>query len=173
MLTSKKVECKVVFLGDSGVGKSSILLRYKKNEFSDAFEVTIGGAFLQANVDLGQGEVMTLDLWDTAGQERFRGLMTLYYRQASAAVIVYDVSDMSTFERCEYWVNTLRTHEPDCLLFLVGNKCDNEETAVGETRVREFAAANCMEWVLTSAKNDFNIKELFMKVALAIKNKGA
>lgn len=167
-LNTKKLETKVVFLGDSGVGKSSLLLRYIRNEFSEAFEVTIGGAFLQTSVDLGEGEVVTLDIWDTAGQERFRSLMPLYYRDASAAVVVYDVMDQISFDRCEHWVSTLKTQEPNCILFLVGNKAD-VESSVDEWKVKAFAAENCMEWLLTSAKADMNVQSLFRKVAEGIK----
>ena len=99
---NSKNETKVVIVGDSGVGKSSLLLRYYRNEFSDVFEVTIGGAFTQTKVDLEKGVSVTLDIWDTAGQERFRSLMPLYYRQASAAVIVYDVGDMKSFQSMKW-----------------------------------------------------------------------
>ena len=167
-----KHETKVVFLGDSGVGKSSLLLRFHKNEFSDAFEVTIGGAFLQTKVELEKGVSVTLDVWDTAGQERFRSLMPLYYRQASAAVIVYDVGDMKSFQRCDYWVKTLREQEPNCMLFLVGNKADRENREVTQENAAEFSKANNMIPFETSAKTAKNVQPLFVQIAeLTMKNK--
>jgi small GTP-binding protein len=164
-IPESKHETKVVFLGDSGVGKSSILLRFHRNEFSDAFEVTIGGAFLQTKVELEKGVSVTLDVWDTAGQERFRSLMPLYYRQASAAVIVYDVGDMKSFERCEYWVKTLKEQEPNCLLFLVGNKADRENRVVTAEMANEFARSRNMSAMETSAKTAKNVPALFKQIA--------
>lgn len=164
-LLEAKHETKVVFLGDSGVGKSSLLLRFHRNEFSDAFEVTIGGAFLQTKVELEKGLIVTLDVWDTAGQERFRSLMPLYYRQASAAVIVYDVGDMKSFNRCDYWVKTLKEQEPNCLLFLVGNKADKENREVTPEIAAEFAKSHNMVAVETSAKTAKNVQQLFSQIA--------
>ncbi|CAG9316853.1 unnamed protein product [Blepharisma stoltei] len=163
-----KVESKVVFLGDSGVGKSSLLVRYTRGEFSDAHEVTIGGAFLQSRVDTGDGKVTVLDIWDTAGQERFRALMPLYYRDAAAAVIVYDVGDKRSFERVDYWVNTLKAQVPDCLLYLVGNKADRESKTVGEDIAKAYANEHDMEWFETSAKTALNVDLVFRRVAEGI-----
>ena len=172
LLNNNKNETKVDFLGESGVGKSSLLIRFHRNEFSDAFEVTIGGAFLQTVVELEKGVTVTLDVWDTAGQERFRSLMPLYYRQASAAVIVYDVGDIKSFQRCDYWVKTLREQEPNCLLFLVGNKADKENRQVTIESANEFAKANSMLTFETSAKTNKNVHALFTQIAeLTMKNK--
>ncbi|OMJ72787.1 hypothetical protein SteCoe_28677 [Stentor coeruleus] len=164
-LMENKHETKVVFLGDSGVGKSSILLRFHRNEFSESFEVTIGGAFLQTKVELEKGFTVTLDVWDTAGQERFRSLMPLYYRQASAAVIVYDVGDMKSFQRCDYWVKTLKEQEPKCVLFLVGNKADKENREVTQEYSAEFAKIHNMITFETSAKTSKNVQTLFYQIA--------
>ena len=172
-LPEVKHETKVVFLGDSGVGKSSLLLRFHRNEFSDAFEVTIGGAFLQTKVELEKGLLVTLDVWDTAGQERFRSLMPLYYRQASAAVIVYDVGDNKSFQRCDYWVKTLKEQEPNCLLFLVGNKADRENREVSSEAANDFANLHNMVAYETSAKTAKNVQQLFNQIAqMTMKTKG-
>jgi small GTP-binding protein len=171
-LMENKQETKVVFLGESGVGKSSLLIRFHRNEFSEGFEVTIGGAFLQTKVELEKGLYVTLDVWDTAGQERFRSLMPLYYRQASAAVIVYDVGDMKSFQICDYWVKTLKEHEPNCLLFLVGNKADREIREVTQENAAEFAKANNMFAFETSAKTSKNVQALFHQIAeITLKSK--
>ena len=147
------------------MGKSSLLLRFHRNEFSDAFEVTIGGAFLQTKVELEKGLSVILDVWDTAGQERFRSLMPLYYRQASAAVIVYDVCDLKSFERCDYWVKTLKEQEPNCILFLVGNKADRENRQVTQEMASEFAKSRNMFSVEASAKTAKNVQALFHQIA--------
>ena len=165
-------ETKVVFIGESAVGKSSLLLRFHRNEFSDAFEVTIGGSFIQTKVDLEKGVSMILDVWDTAGSERFRSLMPLYYRQAKAAGIVYDVAKMNTFQECEYWVTKLKEHEPRCILFLVGNKSDQEYREVTRENAEEFARKHNMTAIETSAKSGKNVNVLFAQIAETIlKNK--
>jgi small GTP-binding protein len=97
-------EAKVVLLGESGVGKSSIAMRYVNNTFSESFEVTIGGGYLQQTVRLKDGSSLKMDIWDTGGQERFHALLQLYYRDATAALITYDISSEKSLERCEYWV---------------------------------------------------------------------
>ena len=86
---------KVVIIGESGVGKSSLLVRYLSNEFEESHNITIGGAFVQLCVDVGSKKV-TLDIWDTAGQEKYRSLMTLYFRQAVVAIIAYDITNIDT-----------------------------------------------------------------------------
>ena len=91
-------EAKIVLLGESGVGKSSIAMRYVNNTFSDAFEVTIGGGYLQSTVRLKDGSSLKMDIWDTGGQERFRSLLQLYYRDANAAIITYDISNDKSLE---------------------------------------------------------------------------
>lgn len=164
-------ETKVVLLGDSGVGKSSILLRYTQDEFSEDFEVTIGGAYMQTQVWLEDRTPVTLDVWDTAGQERYKSLLHLYYRKASAAIIVFDVGSSESFGQCEYWVKTLKEHEPECLLFLVGNKADLHNWEVDSEAAEDFAAKNKMQWIETSAKIGKNVPDLFKKVAEAINSK--
>ena len=171
MSTSNRTEKKLVILGDSSVGKSSILLRYTQNEFSEEFEVTIGGAFLQVEAELEDGSKMTLDVWDTAGQERYKSLMHLYYRQASAALIVFDLSNHDSFERCEYWIDRLKSQEPDCMLFLVGNKADLPNWQVDEQMAQELAEKHECDFFKTSAKLGDNVKVLFTNVAEAIRNK--
>lgn len=167
------IDAKIVLLGESGVGKSSIAMRYVNNTFSEAFEVTIGGGYLQQIVRLREGASLKLDIWDTGGQERFRSLLQMYYRDADAALITYDVTNDKSLECCEYWVNELRNNEEDCLLFLVGNKIDfpPEERRVDTKRAESFAESNGMIWFETSAKSGENVNKLFERVAQEIYNK--
>lgn len=165
---SMNLDAKIVLLGDSGVGKSSIAMRYVNNTFSEAFEVTIGGGYLQQVVRLRDGSSLKMDIWDTGGQERFRALLQLYYRDANAALITYDVSSERSLESCEYWVNELRNTEEECILFLVGNKIDILERKIDAKKAEEFAAKNGMIWMETSAKTGENVNKLFEKVAQEI-----
>ena len=168
--TDKKpnnLDAKVVLLGDSGVGKSSIAMRYVNNTFSEAFEVTIGGGYLQQVIRLKDNATLKMDIWDTGGQERFRALLQLYYREADAALICYDVSNERSLDSCAYWVDELRKREEHCLLCLVGNKID---VLPGERRVEvktaeRFAAEHGMIWVEASAKTGEGVNKLFERLA--------
>jgi small GTP-binding protein len=164
---------KLVLLGDSGVGKSSIAMRYVNNVFSEAFEVTIGGGYLQQIVRLRDGSSLKLDIWDTGGQERYRALLQLYYRDADAALITYDVSNARSLENCEYWVNELRRTEENCILCLVANKIDlpAEEKKVEQRAAHEFVEKFGMIHFETSAKTGENVNKLFEAVAQEIVKK--
>lgn len=164
---------KLVLLGDSGVGKSSIAMRYVNNVFSESFEVTIGGGYLQQIVRLKDGSSLKLDIWDTGGQERYRALLQLYYRDADAALITYDVTNPKSLENCEYWVNELRRTEENCILCLVANKIDvpAEEKKIELRTAQDFAEKFSMVLIETSAKTGENINKLFETVAQEIVNK--
>ena len=163
------IECKVVFLGDSGVGKSSISQRFCKNIFTEEHEVTIGGAYLQQKIQLKNGSFLKLHLWDTGGEERFRAMAPLYYRDANAAVLVYEVSDLKSFQSMQYWLNELnsRVKQDDLILALAGNKCDLPENTiqVSSSTARLYAENNKMIFSETSAKTGEGIQSLFQKLA--------
>ncbi|CDJ57602.1 GTP-binding protein, putative [Eimeria maxima] len=118
------LEAKIVLLGDSGVGKSSIALRFSRGRFPLYHEVTIGAAFLQQTVRLAQGNQLKLHIWDTGGQERFRAMAPLYYRDAAGAVVVYDVTAPSSLEAVKFWTKELRQHLGSCCIVVAANKCD-------------------------------------------------
>jgi Ras-related protein Rab-5C len=167
---SLNLEGKLVLLGESGVGKSSIAMRYVNNVFSEAFEVTIGGGYLQQIVRLKDGSSLKLDIWDTGGQERYRALLQLYYRDADAALITYDVANPRSLENCNYWVNELKKTEENCILCLVGNKIDvsPEDRKVDSKAAKEFAEKFGMLFVETSAKTGENINKVFETVSQEI-----
>lgn len=122
----KVIEAKVVLLGDSGVGKSSIAQRYCKNFFSESHDVTIGGAYLQQTVSLTDGTQVKLHIWDTGGSERFRSMVSLYYRDAAAAIICYDIGDDKSFQSVHFWINEMLNNNDreDFVMALAGNKAD-------------------------------------------------
>jgi len=125
---------------------------------------------LQQIVRLQDGSNLKLDIWDTGGQERFRALLQMYYREAQAAIICYDVNREKSLESCEYWVNQLKTHEEQCLLYLVGNKSDmhSAERTLSAAKVEAFAVANGMTWFETSAKTGENVNRLFDRLATEV-----
>jgi len=98
----QNAELKIVLIGEAGVGKSSIAQRYCKNIFPEKYEVTIGGAYLQKNVVLKNGNTIKLHIWDTGGEERFRNVVAMFYRDISAAILVYDITKRESFKGISY-----------------------------------------------------------------------
>jgi Ras-related protein Rab-5C len=122
----KVLQYKLVLLGESAVGKSSLVEKFAKNEFKMNKESTIGAVFLTQNIQYGD-KVIKFDIWDTAGQERFNALAPMYYRGAQAAIIVYDIRSTQSFNRAQVWVSEIRKRESSSLVIIfVGNKCELE-----------------------------------------------
>lgn len=120
----KPIQVKLVLLGEAAVGKSSIVLRFVSNEFQANKEPTIGAAFLTQKCRL-EDRVLRYEIWDTAGQERFHSLAPMYYRNAQAAVVVYDVTKATSLEKAKSWVKELqRQANPNIVIALAGNKLD-------------------------------------------------
>jgi Ras-related protein Rab-5C len=120
----KSVQVKLVLLGEAAVGKSSVVLRFVSNEFQANKEPTIGAAFLTQKCRL-EDRVLRYEIWDTAGQERFHSLAPMYYRNAQAAVVVYDITKASSLDKAKSWVKELqRQANPNIVIALAGNKLD-------------------------------------------------
>ncbi|DBA84687.1 hypothetical protein WJX77_003228 [Trebouxia sp. C0004] len=161
---------KLVLLGDSGVGKSCLVLRYVRGQFDPTSKVTVGAAFMSHSVHLPDGTTIKFEIWDTAGQERYASLAPLYYRGASAAAVVYDITNEDTFAKAKHWVSELRKNAGgNLVVILVGNKTDlAEDRVISEEEGQEHATRNNMLFVETSAKTAANTSELFEVVARQI-----
>merc|ERR1719222_1552705 len=128
----KLAQFKLVLLGESAVGKSSLVLRFVKGQFHEFQESTIGAAFLTQTVCLDDTTVK-FEIWDTAGQERYHSLAPMYYRGAQAAIVVYDITNADTFERAKTWVKELqRQASPNIVIALAGNKADLTTNRIAE-----------------------------------------
>merc|ERR1711991_113198 len=163
---SKVLQFKLVLLGESAVGKSSLVLRFVKGQFMEYQESTIGAAFLTQTVVLDDLTVR-FEIWDTAGQERYHSLAPMYYRGAQAAVVVYDITSIESFERAQAWVKELqRQGNPNIVVALAGNKLDRAEARqVDIATAQSYAKENGILWLETSAKTAVNVNELFLAIA--------
>eukprot|EP00164_Ancoracysta_twista_P024200 GFYU01045715.1.p1 GENE.GFYU01045715.1~~GFYU01045715.1.p1 ORF type:complete len:231 (+),score=23.61 GFYU01045715.1:82-693(+) len=122
---SQQKKYKLVLLGESGVGKSSLVLRLVKDEWMESQHSTVGASFFRCSCTVDE-QTVNFDIWDTAGQERYKSLASMYYRGAAAAVVVYDITSSDSLERAKYWIRELMANSPETIVALVGNKCDLE-----------------------------------------------
>ncbi|KAJ3442949.1 rab gtpase [Anaeramoeba flamelloides] len=162
---------KICFIGDEGVGKTSIITRFIYQSFDPDTQSTVGVDFLSKTINI-ENQSIRLQLWDTAGQERFRCLLPSYIRNSSLAVIVYDVTNTESFENLDFWLQTVKEiRGEDVIIFYVGNKTDlTDQRKISTEEFEKKAQEKGFIHFETSAKTGTNIKQLFNKVTLAIMN---
>jgi len=157
---------KLVLIGDSGVGKSCLLLRFADDSFTDSYISTIGVDFRFRTVNIDM-KTVKLQIWDTAGQERFRTITSAYYRGAHGIIMVYDVTNYESFEHVEEWLNEVNRHASESTLkLLVGNKADlQDDKKVRSDEAKKFADTLGISFLETSAKNATNVEAAFLTMA--------
>ncbi|KAL0710675.1 hypothetical protein Bca4012_017653 [Brassica carinata] len=160
---------KVVLTGDSGVGKSNLLSRFTKNDFSHDSRSTIGVEFATRSIQVDD-KIVKAQIWDTAGQERYRAITSAYYRGAVGALLVYDVTRHVTFENVERWLKELRNHtDANIVIMLVGNKADLRHLrAIPTEEVKAFAERENTFFMETSALEALNVEKAFTEVLTQI-----
>ncbi|GMI18211.1 hypothetical protein TrLO_g15053 [Triparma laevis f. longispina] len=166
------MQIKLLMIGDSGVGKTCLLLRYANDSFSPTFITTIGIDFKIKNVEIDTKRIK-LQIWDTAGQERFRTITTSYFRGAQGILLVYDVTDRRSFESIRNWISQIQQHaDVSVNKILVGNKCDiTEEKSVSTEEGARLAEEYGIGFFEASAKNDINVEQSFISIARAVKDR--
>lgn len=163
---------KILMVGDSGVGKSSLLLRFTDDTFTDNFISTIGVDFKIRTVNL-DGKVIKMQIWDTAGQERFRTITSSYYRGAHGVILVYDVTDQVSFNNARQWLTEIERYAcGNVVKLLVGNKSDLVSKRVVSTATgKEFADQFHLPFIEASAKDGSNVKQAFMTLVKEVYEK--
>ena len=160
--------CKVVLLGETGVGKTSIISRYVTNKFSDVLMSTTGASYATKKIEIDSEHKIKLQIWDTAGQEKFRSLAKIFYQNSSVAVLVYDITRRDTFEKIkDYWIKEIKDNAPsDIIIAIAGNKSDNYEyEEVDMKEAKQFASEINAIFKLTSARFANGVDELFNEIA--------
>eukprot|EP00798_Chlamydomonas_sp_ICE-L_P030908 gene30908-35960_t len=178
-MPSKRKLLKVIVLGDSGVGKTSLMNQYVQKKFSKEYKATIGADFLTKEIEVDD-KTVTMQIWDTAGQERFQSLGVAFYRGADCCVLVHDVNNTKSFDNLETWRDEFLAQggpsDPDNFPFMVlGNKIDLDDGAsrvVSKKKAESWAASKgSIPFFETSAKDGTNVEDAFLQIARnALKN---
>ena len=156
---------KVLLIGDSGVGKTNIILRFCENNFVPTHLTTIGIDFKVKSLDI-DGKRETIQIWDTAGQERYRTITHSYYKGAAGILLVYSVEDLNSFKSIETWMKQIVQHSsPSVVKILVGNKSDIDNRMVSKQAGEEAARKHGLTLFETSALDGSNINEIFYSIA--------
>ena len=160
------VKYKIMVLGESKVGKTSLIKRYTKDQFGGVYLTTVGMDFQDKIIEIEDKKVR-LQVWDTAGQERFRNVTKSYFQSSQGLLVVYDITDKESFEKINFWMENIKKNAPENVkLILVGNKCDlaNERKVTiedGENKARNYN----IKFFESSAKDGTNVNELFFYLA--------
>eukprot|EP00347_Sterkiella_histriomuscorum_P008183 403346064 len=160
---------KYIIIGDTGVGKSCLLLQFTDKRFRQQHDLTIGVEFGARTVQI-QNKNIKLQIWDTAGQESFKSITRSYYRGAAGALLVYDITRRDTFNHLTRWLEEVRQNgNPDMTIMLIGNKCDlDARRQVSFEEGERFAKENGLIFTETSAKTAFNVEEAFLQTSQMI-----
>ncbi|CAL5325658.1 unnamed protein product [Camellia sinensis] len=163
---------KYIIIGDTGVGKSCLLLQFTDKRFQPVHDLTIGVEFGARMVTI-DGRPIKLQIWDTAGQESFRSITRSYYRGAAGALLVYDITRRETFNHLASWLEDARQHaNPNMTIMLIGNKCDlAHRRAISKEEGEQFAKENGLLFLEASARTAQNVEEAFIRTAAKILQK--
>lgn len=162
---------KLLIIGDSGVGKTCVLLRFSDNNFTASHLTTIGIDFKLKTIDI-DGKSVKLQIWDTAGQERFRTITQTYYKGAMGIILAYDCTDENSFNNIRNWIQQIKMHASDNVSkVLIGNKCDRPDKKISAEQGRSLADELGIQFFETSAKTNINVMETFLHIARDIKER--
>lgn len=167
----KLVEYKIILVGDSGVGKTSILKKFINNEFNEDIKCTINIDFFSKSIKIDKNLYTNLKIYDTAGQEKYRALIKQYYQGTDGIILVFDLTNENSFNKLKSWINEVSDNTEKAQIILVGNKADLIERKIDEETAENFAKQRDIKYIETSAKEGTNILLLFEELALDINKK--
>ena len=156
---------KIALIGDSGTGKTSILLRFIDNSFKDDTKSTIGVDFKLVTLELEEKIYAKMQIWDTCGSERFKSLTSSFIKTCNAFILVFDLTRPVTFQNIDHWINTIKENTSPKFMILIGNKSDlTEQRSVPKEMIIQYCEKNLFNYIEISAKNNKNVEMLFKEV---------
>ncbi|KAL7715294.1 hypothetical protein QTN25_007218 [Entamoeba marina] len=159
---------KILIIGESGVGKTAVLERYCDNTFTESLLSTVGVDFKAKYLNI-ENKKIKVQLWDTAGQEKFRNITSSYYRGTHGCLVVYDVTDITTFDKVTYWLNELKNEKQQPEVIILGNKIDVENRKVTEEMAEHYSRNNGgIKVYYSSAKTGEGVEEVFNELIHSI-----
>ncbi len=170
MVSTNKDTYRYIIIGDTEVGKSSLLLQFTERQFNTAHDMTIGVEMGSRDIKVNE-KMMKLEIWDTAGQESYLSITRSYYRGADGCLLVYDITNKASFESLSMWLSEARqnSNNPNLVILMIGNKADLEsKRQVSTSEANEFADANGLVFLELSAKNYSEVEKAFLKTAESI-----
>lgn len=170
---SSKSTYRYILIGDSEVGKSSLMLQFTERQFNTQHDMTLGVEMGSRAVKINNKEIK-LEIWDTAGQESYLSITRSYYRGADGCLLVYDISNRRSFDSLSMWLSEAKqnSNNPNLVILMIGNKADLEANRqVGREEAQQFAEANQLTFLELSAKNHSEVEDAFLKTAEAINKK--
>ena len=163
---------KMCLLGEANVGKTSLVYRFIENKFRDNYKSTLGVNLLKKDMEIDAYGGVSAQIWDLGGQESFRSLRKLYLEGANGALLIYDMTNKKTFEKCNEWIESFRESRETAPIVLIGNKADLEnQIKITKSEAEEYAKLHNMDLVVTSAKTGHNVEEAFIELTKKILNK--
>ena len=155
------IKLKIMVLGESMVGKTSLITRYTNNKFGGRYLCTVGIDFQKKKIEKN-GKRVLLQIWDTAGQERFRNVTKNYFQASQGFILAYDINNKESFEKVQYWVEEIKSNaEEKIKCILIGTKCDLDKREVSEEEGQNLGQKYGYKFLETSAKENININETF------------
>ena len=159
-----QIVLKLLLLGDSSVGKTSILLKYISNKFDDSSISTVGVDYMDKIIDYNKFKIK-LQIWDTSGEEKFRTITKNFYRNADGLLVVFDLTKKESYDHIRSWINEAKENNDKLKTILIGNKLDlKDERIVAIDVAKQFAEKNNLKYIETSAKDGTNINESFQAI---------
>ena len=168
MEESKTLEYYVIFVGDSGVGKTSILNRFIDEKFENDIKCTINIDFKTKSLKIDKNLFAKLNIYDTAGQEKFRTLTRQYYHNADGVILVFDLTSENSFNKLNKWINEIEENTKNIEIILVGNKSDLQDRKINKINAEKFAKEKNLKYIETSAKEGTNILLLFEELSIGM-----
>ena len=168
-MSTKKKNPKVVFAGETKVGKTSVIEQYVLGTFNPERESSSGGTYYEKEIKLSDNSLVSLEIWDLGGDQKYRSLMEFFFKDAKSIILMYDITNENTFKELKYFWN-LTKKPPGANLFVVANKCDLEDKKVKDEEGEEFAKSIGASFFSVSAKDNIGISNLFEKIAEALRH---